>query len=107
MISTIKKRDGRVVPFDSGKIESAILRAFAASGSQKGADSAQQIAAQVIEELEKNEAIPASPSVEEVQDTVERVLIEKGFVRTATRQGYYPRPDGSRASALVMMRDLG
>ena len=83
MISTIKKRDGRVVPFDSGKIESAILRAFAASGSQKGADSAQQIAAQVIEELEKNEAIPASPSVEEVQDTVERVLIEKGFVRTA------------------------
>jgi len=96
MISTIKKRDGRVVPFDSGKIESAILRAFAASGSQKGADSAQQIAAQVIEELEKNEAIPASPSVEEVQDTVERVLIEKGFVRTAKCYILY-RAERSRA----------
>lgn len=36
-----------------------------------------------------------------------RLYQGEGFVATATRQGYYPRPDGSRASALVMMRDLG
>ena len=36
----------------------------------------------MLEELEKNEAI-GEPTVEEVQDTVERVLIENGFVRTA------------------------
>ena len=32
MISTIVKRDGRTVPFDSQKIEQAIAKAFAASG---------------------------------------------------------------------------
>ena len=36
----------------------------------------------MLDELEKNESI-GEPSVEEVQDTVERVLIENGFVRTA------------------------
>ncbi len=83
MISTITKRDGRTVPFDSEKIEQAILRAFAASGSQKGEDAAREVTQQVIAELEKNEGIPATPGVEDVQDVVERVLIEKGFVRTA------------------------
>ena len=31
----------------------------------------------------------------------------QGFVRIGARQGYYPRPDGSAATALVMARDLG
>lgn len=30
-----------------------------------------------------------------------------GFARIGTRKGYYPRPDGSTATALVMSRDLG
>ncbi len=35
-------------------------------------------------------------------------LYEKlGFARISTRKGYYPRPDGSAATALVMARDLG
>lgn len=35
-------------------------------------------------------------------------LYEKlGFTRISTRRGYYPRPDGSAATALVMARDLG
>lgn len=83
MISTIVKRDGRTVPFESGKIEQAIARALAASGSQKGAETARDLAAVVTHELETSEAIPTSPSVEQVQDVVERVLIEKGFVLTA------------------------
>ncbi|MCF1743969.1 ribosomal protein S18-alanine N-acetyltransferase [Paradevosia shaoguanensis] len=30
-----------------------------------------------------------------------------GFAEIGTRKGYYPRPDGSAATALVMARDLG
>ena len=83
MISTIIKRDGRQVPFDRDKIQQAIARALAASGSHKGAETAAELARLVTDELEKGEDIPSSPTVEQVQDVVERVLIEKGFVLTA------------------------
>ncbi len=83
MITMITKRDGRLMPFDQEKIEKAILRAFAASQSQKGQESARELAELVVRDLESNENISANPTVEEVQDAVERILIEKGFVRTA------------------------
>ncbi len=83
MISSIKKRDGRTVPFDPEKIEQAIDKAFMASGSQKSAETAHELAAIVVEKVENDESIPSVPSVEQVQDVVERVLIEKGFVRSA------------------------
>ena len=83
MIASIKKRDGRVVPFDLDKIQHAVTKAFEASGSAKGEETARAISEQVEKELENNESIGSVPMVEEVQDTVERVLIEKGFVRTA------------------------
>ena len=96
MITMIKKRDGRLMPFDREKIEQAVVRAFAASGSQKGPDTARELTDLVIRELESNESIPAVPGVEEVQDVVERVLIEKGFVNTAKRYILY-RAERSRA----------
>ena len=40
IINAIKKRDGRIMPFDCMKIEQAIAKAFAASGSAKGAETA-------------------------------------------------------------------
>ncbi|MBR5110959.1 MAG: anaerobic ribonucleoside triphosphate reductase [Clostridia bacterium] len=83
MITSIKKRDGRVVPFDLDKIQNAVTKAFEGSGSAKGEETARAISEQVEKELENNESIGSVPTVEEVQDTVERVLIEKGFVRTA------------------------
>ena len=82
MIDIIIKRDGRKVPFDPQKITDAIMKAFRASNSAKTIKTAEQLTRQVLDELEKNESI-GEPSVEEVQDTVERVLIENGFVRTA------------------------
>lgn len=82
MINTIHKRDGRTVPFDSTKITNAIERAFEASHSAKTHETAEEITRQVIHNLERSEAIGV-PSVEEVQDMVESVLIENGFVRTA------------------------
>ncbi len=83
MITSIKKRDGRIVPFDLDKIQHAVTKAFEGSGSAKGDETARAISEQVEKELENNESIGSVPTVEEVQDTVERVLIEKGFVRTA------------------------
>ena len=82
MIDTIIKRDGRKVPFDPQKISDAIMKAFQASNSAKTYKTAEELTRQVLQELEKNESI-GEPGVEEVQDTVERVLIENGFVRTA------------------------
>ena len=82
-IMSIRKRDGRTVDFDQTKIENAILRAFQASSSAKGRETAQALAMQVVQELENNENVSSTPTVEQVQDTVERVLIEKGFVRSA------------------------
>ncbi len=83
MIQMITKRDGRRVPFEQDKIEQAIYKAFAASQSQKGPETARELARLVVQALESNENISATPTVEEVQDTVEAILIEKGFVRTA------------------------
>ncbi len=82
-ITRIRKRDGREVPFDAEKIENAIFRAFQASSSAKGHETAQALTEQVVNELENNENVSSTPSVEQVQDAVERVLIEKGFVRSA------------------------
>ncbi|MBE5767340.1 MAG: anaerobic ribonucleoside triphosphate reductase [Clostridiales bacterium] len=82
MIDTIIKRDGRELPFDEAKITQAIMKAFQASGSAKSEKSAEKLTRQVIEALERSEAIE-TPSVEQIQDMVEKVLIDNGFVRTA------------------------
>ena len=83
MITSIKKRDGRVVPFDPMKIEQAIEKSFTATASRKGKETAHHLAGLVIAAVMNDETIPSIPTVEQVQDTVERVLIEQGFVRSA------------------------
>ena len=82
MLDTIRKRDGRTVPFDPDKITNAIVKAFEASHSAKTRVAAEEITSEVIRNLQRNESISV-PTVEDVQDMVESVLIEKGFVRTA------------------------
>ncbi len=83
MIASIQKRDGRVVPFDSAKIEQAILKSFVATGSQEDAATAGELVAQVSEWLENAPGVPSVPSVEQVQDAVEKALIEHGYVQSA------------------------
>jgi len=83
MIPSIRKRDGRVVPFDPQKIEQAIEKSFMASGSRKGRETAHHLTDLVVAAVENDESIPSIPTVEQVQDTVERILIEQGFVRSA------------------------
>lgn len=80
MIERIIKRDGRVVPFELDKITDAIFMAARALGGNDR-DMAQQLANQVVEELEREGN--TIPRVEEIQDVVERVLINNGHARTA------------------------
>lgn len=80
MLTKIKKRDGREVPFNIEKIASAVFKAASATGG-KNYDTALKIAEQVVEFIDTN--YKKTPSVEEVQDAVEKILIETGHARTA------------------------
>ncbi len=82
MIETILKRDGREVPFDASKITYAIERSLEATGGKPSDDCAERLCEQVVCDLEASESVGV-PTVEEIQDTVEKVLINNGFVRTA------------------------
>src|SRR3989338_3584981 len=76
----IKKRDGAVVLFELNKIKNAIFRAMAGLGiedEKKAGFYAEEVALQVSAALKPN----GIPTVEEVQDLVEKVLIEAGEVR--------------------------
>ena len=81
MIQQIVKRDGRIVPFEMDKIANAIFGAAKASGGQD-----YQMALALAEQVEKmleNAAGNDAPTIEQIQDTVEKVLIESGHARTA------------------------
>jgi len=80
-IKNIKKRDGRTVPFDVGKITEAIKKAFNATYKPDNDETAAALAKEVesILELEGIEV----PDVEHIQDIVEKVLMDNGFVTTA------------------------
>ena len=81
MIKTIIKRDGRNADFDVKKIADAIFKAAQALGGSDY-DNAEKLAQQVCEYLENDEHI-TTPTVEHIQDIVEKILIENGHARTA------------------------
>ena len=81
MITTITKRDGRQVFFDINKIASAIDKAFQATVGAKDYSVCLSLAHEVSNRFEEKGI--TSPTVEQIQDSVERVLIDHGYVRTA------------------------
>ena len=93
MIERIIKRDGREVPFEIDKISTAIYKAAEAiGGHNRGV--AEDLAKQVEDYIEKEEKI-STPTVEHIQDVVERTLIESGHSRTAKEYILY-RADRTR-----------
>ena len=82
MMDRIVKRDGRVVPFDREKISSAIYRAAVAVGG-RDRGTAEKVTGDVLALLEARSSPGTWPGVEEVQDLVEKALIEGGHARTA------------------------
>ena len=80
-ITRIKKRDGREVYFDPAKIAGAIDKAFNATYKPGNHDVAEQLTREVCSILEVEGC--QVPEVEHVQDLVERVLMDNGYVQTA------------------------
>jgi len=77
---SITKRDGRVVEFNIDKIADAIFRAAESVGG-KDKELASALAKEVLERLKKEQI--ENPTVENIQDTVEKTLIENGHAKTA------------------------
>ena len=81
MLIHIIKRDGRKVPFNMEKIANAIFKAAQSVGGTDF-DEAMQIATKVCTLIEQKYAGQV-PTVEQVQDLVEKTLIEEGHAATA------------------------
>ena len=79
-ISKVRKRDGRLVAFDESKIADAIHKAACAAGTGDRFLS-EELAGVVTLFLEKRYA--GVPGIEDIQDMVEKVLIETGHARMA------------------------
>ncbi len=82
MVNKIRKRDGSVVPFQNEKVAEAIWKAVKAVGGTDR-EKSKKLAVIVVEELNKRYGEHGVPEVEEVQDLVEKVLIEEGHAKVA------------------------
>ena len=87
MIKSIKKRDGRVVLYNEDKIAQAILKAMQASGEGDASDAA-GVANSVEASLEKL-CGTNPPTIEQIQDQVEKDLMSAGFEETAKQYILY------------------
>jgi len=81
-LTKIEKRDGRIVDFDQNKITEAIFKAIRAVG-EKDRAKAENLSNQVVKLLEKEYGPHRIPNVEDIQDIVEKVLIENGESKIA------------------------
>ncbi|MFL6431082.1 MAG: ATP cone domain-containing protein, partial [Nitrososphaeraceae archaeon] len=86
LIIHIRKRDGRIVNFAQSKISDAIYKALVATG-KPNYPLAETLASRVVQKMiQQGFGSPekdAVPSVEDVQDIVESILIEDGLSETA------------------------
>jgi len=104
MFSSVKKRDGRVVDFDQDKITIAIYKAAKAVG---GSDrkTAKKLSNQVVKILDEKFKNHEVPTVEEIQDAVEKVLIENGHAKTAKAYILYRQKRKEIREARTMLLD--
>jgi len=104
-IAQIRKRDGSIVPFDATKIEDAIYKALVATkaGDRRLAAALAQRVVQLIAER----IAPATPAVEQVQDTVEEVLMTAGYPTVAKAYILYrqQRAEMRRLKQLIGVKD--
>ncbi len=81
MFKKIKKRDGRIVEFDSSKITAAIVKAGKVTGEFDERE-AKKLTLRVLTLAHEMRPGP-TPEVEEIQDIVERVLLNSPYYKTA------------------------
>ena len=104
-VTQIRKRDGRLVAFEEGKIATVIAKAIESVRSPDSA-LAEQLARRVSDDLEQRFSRQI-PNVEDIQDAVERVLIESGNGDVAKSFILYRqrRADIRQAKAALGVRD--
>lgn len=76
------KRSGAVVPFNPDRIANVIYRAAVSVGGRDKVK-AQELAAKVIDAMNQTFEEGYTPQVEEIQDIIEKVLIENGHAKVA------------------------
>lgn len=76
------KRDGKVVDFDLSKITIAIKKAFEATGTDYTPDTLDRLSLRVTADYQ-GKIKEGKLSVEDIQDSVEVVLIQAGYVNVA------------------------
>ncbi len=81
LVKQIKKRDGSIVLFQPEKIEEAIWKAVKSVGGTDR-EKVKEIAKKIVLFLE-NKFPDTIPGVEDIQDAVEKILIEGGHAKTA------------------------
>jgi len=81
MSENIKKRDGRIVKFDSSKITSAVAKAGKATGEFDERE-ARKLTLRVLT-LAHELKLGLLPEVEEIQDIVERILLDSPYYKSA------------------------
>ncbi len=77
----VTKRDGTLAPFDNTKIYNAILKA-GQNTNEFGEEESWLLTAQVMKVL-KHKFAESLPSIEQIQDVVEQVLISANYFATA------------------------
>jgi ribonucleoside-triphosphate reductase len=103
----VRKRDGRLEAFDQERITNAIWKAAKAVGG-KDRELAKKLSDKVVEILKNRFGEEGVPTVEEIQDIVEKVLIENGHARTAKAYILYRKQhqDLRELASLLSSADL-
>jgi uridine kinase len=94
-IESVVKRSGAIVPFTPERITNAIYRAAVAVGG-RDRTTAEELSRQVVALLEAQTPPDHIPTIEEIQDVVEKVLIENGHAKVAKAYILY-RDERNRA----------
>ncbi len=81
-IKSVIKRSGAIVEFSPSRITNAIYRAAVSVGG-RDRETAENLGAQVVDILEAKFPEGLIPTIEDVQDVVEKVLIENGHAKVA------------------------
>jgi len=90
MVTKIRKRDGSVVLFNQDKIAEAIWKAVKSVGG-RDREKAKYLSDFIVKKLEEKYGDLGIPEVEEVQDLVEKILIEEGHAKVAKAYILYRR----------------
>jgi len=103
----VRKRDGKLEPFDQERITNAIWKAAKAVGG-RNREQAKFISDEVMAELRSRFGEDGCPTVEEIQDLVEKRLIENGRAQTAKAYILYRKQhqDMRELAALLSSSDL-